>query len=809
MSFFCPFSGAAQAGMSVSAQGGAKQKRVPFSRPGLAGTMAMTTGGRMLPACGGLLDARLADRPPRGGRTYAQLRQGPAFRRLRCPAQQPCPVRYTDDPDPEIPKKKTKGWGNMSKTRMGKRVASLLLSLVMMLSLLPTTVYATEGADTGDITDEIVGQANTSSASTEGTDESKPTGEGGDDSEAGNEGETSVTSVAQVGDAQYATLEEAVKAADSGATVSLLDNVTLDTTLTVAKNITIDVGGFTLTVATSGDGIIVENATLTLTGAADSKYVFDCTNSNSDGIYVLNNEDGTTSTLNIEGGVEIVVNPSVNSAVHVFGKAGNAAVNMSGGKISVSGSSTSQFSAVLIDQSSTMNMTGGEIAANIDFTGFGYFNDVVGVLIHGQNAVQRDSHVTISGGKISVGGKNAFAQGVQVGEKNYSSQNCTVKFTGGEINVNATESGQGYAFTAVEKPYADIEMSGGTISGAVTALTLTQSNDKANLTITGGTITSGDPTEYLAEGKTLNESGNVVDKAPEVKPVTVNGVGYDTLDDAIKAVQNGEIIVVNAGEYELPSSQTLYAGKAFTIEAAKGAEVFFDMTNAVTMGSAKVTFNNVTFDYKTNSDYKGLQHSDTLVYNNCVINGEVTLYANSETFNDCTFNAVKNGEKAQYNVWTYSAKAVKFNNCTFKCDGKAVNAYIEAGNAGTTAQQIVVKDCIVASSKTDKAFLNIKNTQHAYEVVFEGATTVKGLNKDATTGSNLFQVETTTATETSGKTVKVQEKATDGTLTTIYEVKKADDFYKDEAGVWHIANAQGLVAFSNAAAAGTTFSEEP
>ena len=37
----------------------------------------------------------------------------------------------------------------MSKTRMGKRVASLLLSLVMMLSLLPTTVYA-EGADTGD-----------------------------------------------------------------------------------------------------------------------------------------------------------------------------------------------------------------------------------------------------------------------------------------------------------------------------------------------------------------------------------------------------------------------------------------------------------------------------------------------------------------------------------------------------------------------------------------------------------------------------------------------------------------------------------
>ena len=33
----------------------------------------------------------------------------------------------------------------MNKTRMGKRVASLLLSLVMMLSLLPTAAYATMG----------------------------------------------------------------------------------------------------------------------------------------------------------------------------------------------------------------------------------------------------------------------------------------------------------------------------------------------------------------------------------------------------------------------------------------------------------------------------------------------------------------------------------------------------------------------------------------------------------------------------------------------------------------------------------------
>ncbi len=238
-------------------------------------------------------------------------------------------------------------------------------------------------------------------------------------------------------------------------------------------------------------------------------------------------------------------------------------------------------------------------------------------------------------------------------------------------------------------------------------------------------------------GEDGNEAGNKAEVSAYA--AKIGALTCDTLDDAIKAVQDGEIIEVNAGEYKLPGSQTLYAGKAFTIKAADGATVSFDMTDAVTLGSAKVTFENVTFDYKSNSDYKGLQHATTLVYNNCTINGEVTLYAANETFNGCIFNAKQTTEdKAQYNVWTYSAKAVEFNNCTFNCDGKAVNAYIEAGNAGATAQQIVVKECTVKSSKTDKAFLNIKNTQHAYEVVFEGTTTVTGLSKDATTDSYLF-----------------------------------------------------------------------
>lgn len=59
----------------------------------------------------------------------------------------------------------------MSKTRMGKRVASLLLSLVMMLSLLPTTVYAT--GDTGE-TKNAIAEANTSDDNTVGGNYQQP-----------------------------------------------------------------------------------------------------------------------------------------------------------------------------------------------------------------------------------------------------------------------------------------------------------------------------------------------------------------------------------------------------------------------------------------------------------------------------------------------------------------------------------------------------------------------------------------------------------------------------------------------------------
>ena len=149
--------------------------------------------------------------------------------------------------------------------------------------------------------------------------------------------------------------------------------------------------------------------------------------------------------------------------------------------------------------------------------------------------------------------------------------------------------------------------------------------------------------------------------------------GYN-LDNAattlVNSVASGDnVVILAAGTYNVPT------GKDLTI-TGKVDGVEFDMSKAVGVHSS-MTFNNVTFKYSTNKNYIGLQHAGTMVYNNCTIDGQVFLYGASETFNKCTFN--QNSSDA-YNVWTYGAKEVAFNNCTFNCAGKSVLVYAESGS---------------------------------------------------------------------------------------------------------------------------------
>ena len=272
----------------------------------------------------------------------------------------------------------------------------------------------------------------------------------------------------------------------------------------------------------------------------------------------------------------------------------------------------------------------------------------------------------------------------------------------------------------------------------------------------------GEPNDVIVEETNTSDDNTVggTTSDPEATSedetaavATIGEAKYETLDAAIEAVADGQTIVVNAGEYKLNGNLS-YTGKAFTIAAAEGADVSFDMSAAVALHGAKITFNNVTFDYKTNGNYIGLQHADTLVYDNCTINGMVFLYAVNETFNGCTFNQTSAGA---YNVWTYGAQNVAFNGCTFNCVGRCVLVYNEGTDHKTDLT--VTKTSFNASAPvTGKAAIEIDTSlmkNGGATITVDEQTRAEGFAAGSNSGNSLWNDKMQTADTNKNTTVTV------------------------------------------------------
>lgn len=114
---------------------------------------------------------------------------------------------------------------------MKKRILSLLLTLVMVVSLLPLNVIASDLADTGVENVNDAPEANNATEPAQKEDNFVPT-------------PTEQDTVAMIGTAEYKSLQAAIAAAQAGDTIKLLaDNAE---TVTISKVITIDGQGFTL-----------------------------------------------------------------------------------------------------------------------------------------------------------------------------------------------------------------------------------------------------------------------------------------------------------------------------------------------------------------------------------------------------------------------------------------------------------------------------------------------------------------------------------------------------------------------------------
>jgi hypothetical protein len=202
-------------------------------------------------------------------------------------------------------------------------------------------------------------------------------------------------------------------------------------------------------------------------------------------------------------------------------------------------------------------------------------------------------------------------------------------------------------------------------------------DDQSEVIVKGGTF-GFDPSEWLAEGCVATKNGEVWTVAP--KTLVKNN---DELSAAVGAAQAGDVIYLAEGEYDIKYK----AGVKFIGSSAD------DVTIGVSKGYAvngDVAIENVTLKF-SNANYTGFQHTSQESYKNCTIIGQPFLYGDDVVFEGCTFEQESAGA---YNVWTYGAKNVEFNKCTFNCAGKSVLVYNEKGHV----HNVTFNECVLNAS---------------------------------------------------------------------------------------------------------------
>ena len=166
---------------------------------------------------------------------------------------------------------------------------------------------------------------------------------------------------------------------------------------------------------------------------------------------------------------------------------------------------------------------------------------------------------------------------------------------------------------------------------------------------------------------------------------TLNGAAIAVTTDALKNAANaGQDVYLLAGEYTMPA----VSGKTFAISGTRDVVITVNKPN---LSGSDVTFEGVTV--KGSGYATGVQHVNTVTYNNVKVIGEMCLYGEAVTFNNCEFEL-----NNQY-IWTYGAENAAFNNCVFNTNGKAILVY----NEGAGANNVTVNGCTFNATAGAKA----------------------------------------------------------------------------------------------------------
>lgn len=355
--------------------------------------------------------------------------------------------------------------------------------------------------------------------------------------------------VAEVNGAKYATLAEAIDAAQDGQTVTLLADATKD--VVISKSITLDLGGKTLTNTNAGKATIsVTSGTVTVKNG---------------------NVMGGNDYYNIEVTKGSNANLTLTDVTATAGNNGSSMIDNWGTLTITSGTYTGGLNVVKSEEGSKLTITGGTFTGNYATNGY------TGVIL-----VYGDT--TISGGEFI--------------------QSLTTTGRWNHPQVIATGVVEGYtAITRVTGGHFVNKMSGESIFRGIGKAT------SDNFKVSGGTFNKSIPDAYCADGfiPTKNADGTYGVKEGSYV-AKIGSTKYETLADAIRLAAKGKTITLLA---DVEQNTQLTINKSITLDLngktiKNTVDIWSDDANAILSitNGAKVTITgNGTIDAKENDCY--------------------------------------------------------------------------------------------------------------------------------------------------------------------------------------------------------------
>lgn len=515
-----------------------------------------------------------------------------------------------------------------------------LLGVAMCPMMLPTAAFA---ADDGAASEDSLSQTELiQSSESEGTDtgarsddtpaaQSESTGEAPNamTSKAANEaaapaaetgGEGTMASVAEVGGKNYSSLQEAINVAQDGETVTLRTDATEDVTI-AGKNITLDLGGNTLTNTNAGKATIsVQGGTVTVkngnVAGGTSYYNIEVTkgsNANMTLTGVTATAGNTGSSMIDNWGTLTIESGSYSGGLNVVKSDEGSTLAINGGKFELSYASSQGYTGVIFNYGNA-TITGGEFVCNAPYKKWAHPQVVVTGVVDGYS-----SSTKIMGGSFT----NTFKDTVQNifhGVGKATSDNFEV--SGGAFNKSISEGYCADGFIPTKKADGTYGVKEGSYIAQVGSKKYETLNDAIRLAAKGKTIQLlTDATENITIAST--------------KQITLDLNGH-TLNGG---TGTAKAAILNKGNVTITDTS---AGKTGTIkrddQGAQGEISYYVIDNNGTMVIDQANVIN-------NSGSKG----SSLIRNGGV-DTVSSLTINGGTFEQQNFIAVKNDGNGELTI---------------------------------------------------------------------------------------------------------------------------------------------------------------